>query len=145
MERIEATHLVFKTKSFGNDPIRLGLMASATTDLEKKYIEDFVTQSTVLHAYPAYRRFIPGKWDLLRRFLFFVGVGKVIYFDDDVNVKGPSFSAGAGLDLAKGIVFNIGYHVQQSKITESLSFDSKGRPFFGVTLNREFWNIVKDY
>ncbi|MBV1882434.1 MAG: hypothetical protein KUG82_12420 [Pseudomonadales bacterium] len=136
--RIRNGHNKIDNKDWDSDHIRFGLLTSTT--MHTKTHHDFVTESLVLHVYPAYRRFIPGKYDLRRRISFFIGVGDVIAHDVDVSTAGVVYSLGIGIDIAKGVTIAMGAQRQQTKVENiDNDFDSNSELFLGVTLNKDFW------
>lgn len=133
IERIKRAQKKIRNYDWERDHLRFALMASYVNDI------DAIATSLILHAYPSYRRFIPGKPDPLRRISFFFGLGTSGTNIKDSDIEGPIYSYGLGFDIREGIGLTVGGSTYTIKDSTNDSEDVKTNWTAGVTLTSELW------
>jgi len=131
--RINHAYTAINNTDWKSDRLRFGLKAA---DVDKL---NGISTSIILHAYPTYRRFMPGRLDLIRRTSFFVSAGTLTDEGDEVETKGPIYSAGLGFDVAKGFTVLVGYSLYQKKEKGGTTFSQGESIEYGISLTSELW------
>lgn len=133
INRIERVHRKLNNYDWQTDDLRFGIL---TGHLQNG---DIIATSVVMHSYFGYRRFMPGKFDIVRRMSFFFAVGTASRLVGESEISGPIYSAGIGFDVVKGVVMSLGY--SKFSFRENKKSDYLGREslMFGISLNTELW------
>lgn len=134
--RINRAQKKIRNYDWERDHLRFALMASYINDI------DAIATSLILHAYPSYRRFIPGQIDLFRRTSFFFGLGTSGTNIKDSDIEGPIYSYGIGFDIREGIGLTVGGSTYTIKDSTNDSEDVKTNWTAGVTLTSELWKAL---
>lgn len=97
------------------------------------YIEDLkdVVPSIGIMAFPAYKKYIPGNFDILRRTAIYASIG------DSDKSKDKVYSAGLNFEIHKGMGINVGQSIY------TIDDNRENTITFGVTLSSDlfktFW------
>lgn len=135
IERINRAYDAVKYEDWQSDQIRFGVYNAYLINPVTK--ASFVAASVALHGYFSYRRFIPGNFDLGRRFSYFFAIGAPYMVGDNVKISSPVFSTGLGIDLVKGITFSVGGSVYGVEDAVSKTSQVNGAISVGITLNTD--------
>lgn len=91
--------------------------------------------------FPSYQKYIPGRFDLLRRYAIYVSLGKALE-EREIKIDGAIYSAGVNIELQNGFGVNIGYSLYSVSKDMTDNYKQEGSLSLGITLSTDLFRVL---
>ncbi len=130
--RIDKIYEEINYKNWDEDRIRFAVFTNYVPQLKS------IVYSAGIMTFPSYKKYKPGRVDLLRRYAPYISVGTSAN-SDEVEINGNIFTFGVNFEVQDGFGINCGYSIYDYRTDKNAAFGHGESVSYGVTLSSDLW------